>query len=137
MENSSHQILYFTFITFFITFITFLCFVLPFLLALCYFFDMCTYIISSFITTTVSKQAFSSHIWDSKYTRFCCDWLSFTHLLFWQKKCVIGFWYSLKWYLNWKVVTDWFTNLSAEEIIATYPLLQAITFYKFVIRFVR
>ena len=86
---------------------------ISFLLDLCYFFDMGTYIISSFITMTVSKQAFSSHIWDSKDTRFSCDWLSFTHLLFWQKKCVIGFWYSLKWYLNWQVVNDWFTNLWA------------------------
>ena len=137
MENPSHPVLYFTFITFFITFITFLCLFLPFLSDLCYFFDMWTYIISSFITTTVSKQAFSSHIWDSKYRHFCCDWLSFTHLLFRQKKCVIGFWYSLKWYLNWQVVNDWFTNLWAEEVIATYPLLPAITFYKFVIRFVR
>ena len=65
-------------------------------------------------------------------------WLIIFHTSpFLTKKCVIGFWYSLKWYLNWQDVNDWFTNLWAEEVIATYPLLPAIMFYKFVITFVR
>ena len=117
-----------------------------------YFFMFLSPIFISFVLLFwyVHLHYFKFHYNDCFQTGICFSYLrSEIHtLLLWliifhtppflTKKCVsvIGFLYSLKWYLNWQVVNDWLTNLWAEEIIATYPLLPAITFYKIVIRFV-